>query len=248
MIEVITFDLWDTVLIDDSDEKTRKEKGKEPKSVERRDIVQQFLSKSEPVSRELINVAYNTADSAFRHSWYQQGVTWTVKERLRIVLQGLGREIPADDFEEMVRLHEEMELEIMPELAPGIRQALEQLKKNYKLAVISDAIFSPGRVLRSILEKYDLLRFFEAFAFSDEIGCAKPDQRVFQSISQQLNVPMDHMIHIGDREEKDIAGPHAVSAKAIFTTVVKDRGSSLTKADAICKDYSDLAGIIAGLS
>lgn len=248
MIEVITFDLWDTVFIDDSDEKTRKAKGLKSKPVERRDIVRRYLEKSKAISQELVNIAYDTADAAFRHAWYQQGVTWTVRERLEIILKGLDSKVSEDDLSEMVRLHEEMELEIMPELAPGITEAIAELHQSYKLAVISDAIFSPGRVLKKILEKYDLLKFFSAFVFSDDIGCAKPDPRVFKGISDQLDLPTESFIHIGDREEKDIAGPHAVGAKAIFTTVVKDRGKSNTSADALCTDYSQLVRIIDDLS
>lgn len=248
MIKVITFDLWDTVFVDDSDEKTRAAKGMDSKPVERRKIIRSFLEKSDAVSQESVNLAYDTADAAFRHAWYQQGVTWTVRERLEIILKGLKRKVPENDLKEMVRLHEEMELEIMPELAPGIVEAIVELHQSYTLAVISDAIFSPGRVLKSILEKYDLLKYFSAFVFSDEIGCAKPDPRVFESISNQLNLPTESLIHIGDREEKDITGPHAVGAKAVFTTVVKDRGSSDTNADAVCTDYSRLVEIINDLS
>lgn len=248
MIKVITFDLWDTVFIDDSDEKTRQAKGMNSKPVERRHIIRSFLEKTKAISQESVNTAYDTADAAFRHVWYQQGVTWTVRERLEIILKGLQRKVTENDLKEMVRLHEEMELEIMPELAPDIRQAIAELHQSYKLAVISDTIFSPGRVLKKILERYDLLKYFSAFAFSDEIGCAKPDPRVFESIGNQLNLPTESFIHIGDREEKDVAGPHAVGAKAVLTTVVKDRGSSNTKAEAICKDYSYLVELIDDIS
>jgi putative hydrolase of the HAD superfamily len=248
MIEVVTFDLWDTVFIDDSDEIKRTGKGLSPKPVERRNIIERYLKQSDPLPRAMIDLAYDTVDSAFRHVWYQMGVTWTVKERLEILLKGMARKVPASDFATMVRLHEEMELEIMPDLAPGIREAIEQLHGKYRLAVISDAIFSPGRVLRQILDNYDLLRYFEAFVFSDEAGCAKPDPKVFNLISDQLDIPTSRFVHIGDREEKDIVGPHAVSAKAILTTVVKDRGSAGTQADAICTDYSNLKTLISTLS
>lgn len=248
MIEVVTFDLWDTVFIDDSDEKKRADKGLVPKPIERRNIIERFLQRTNPLPRPMIDLAYDTVDAAFRHVWYQSGVTWTVKERLEILLKGMARVVPAADFATMVQLHEEMELEIMPELAPGIKEAIERLHGNYKLAVISDAIFSPGRVLKKILEKYGLLGYFEAFVFSDEAGCAKPDPKVFKLVADQLHIPTNRFVHIGDREEKDIAGPHSVSAKAILTTVVKDRNSNSTRADAICKDYSDLKAIISTLS
>ena len=88
----------------------------------------------------------------------------------------------------------------------------------------------------------------DTFTFSDEIGRAKPDPAVFKAAANSLSVKINEIVHIGDREEKDIAGPHAIGAKAIFTTVIKDRGSTETKADAICTDYSQLPDIIEELN
>ena len=240
MIKAITFDLWDTVFIDDSDEPKRKAANLDSKPIERRNIVHQYLDRISPISRDMVDLAYNTVDAAFRHVWYQQQITWTVEERINVILKGLQRELPKKDFREVVRLHEEMELEIMPDLAIGIRPAIEALHPDFKLAVISDSIFSPGRVLKQILEKYNLLQYFDAFVFSDEVGCAKPDPRVFKTIASELGVELNEIAHIGDRVEKDIDGPHAIGAKGILTTVVINRGGQNSKADIVCNDYSQL--------
>ena len=114
----------------------------------------------------------------------------------------------------------------------------------YKLGVISDAIFSPGRALRKLLAHYDLQDFFDSFVFSDEIGRAKPDASVFEAAAKELGVRPGEIVHIGDRELKDIAGPHAIGARAVLCTVVRDRGSEDTEADAVCSDFSDLPAIL----
>jgi len=244
VIRAITFDLWDTVIIDDSDEPKRAAQGLPPKPVERRNLVHQFLERHEPISKELIEASYDIVDAAFRHVWYGQNVTWTVRERLSVLLKGLKRDLPAAEFDELVRLHEEMELEVRPDLAAGVAEALQNLHGKYRMGVISDAIFSPGRALRQLLAHYDILNFFDAFVFSDEIGCAKPDASVFEAAARDLGVKSCEIVHIGDREPKDIEGPHAVGARAILCTVVKDRGSKDTRADAICSDFSDLSAIL----
>ncbi len=150
-IRAITFDLWDTVFIDDSDEPKRKAQGLAPKPVERRNLVQQFLDRHEPISRDLIDLAYDTTDAAFRQVWYGQNVTWTVRQRLSVLLKGLKRNLPEPEFDELVRLHEEMELAVRPDLASDVTEALSSLQGKYKMGVISDAIFSPGRALRQLL-------------------------------------------------------------------------------------------------
>jgi HAD superfamily hydrolase (TIGR01549 family) len=247
-IRAITFDLWDTVFIDDSDEPKREAKGLPPKPVERRNLVHQFLQRHAPVSKELVDVAYDTVDAAFRQVWYGQNVTWTVRERLSVLLKGLKRDLPAAELDELIRLHEEMELEFRPNLAAGAAEALYNLHGKYKIGVVSDAIFSPGRALRQLLEHYDILKFFEAFVFSDEIGCAKPNPVTFMAAAKALDVKPGEIVHIGDRELKDIEGPHAVGALAVLCTVVKDRDSANTKADAICRNFADLPAILEKLN
>lgn len=248
VIRAITFDLWDTIFVDDSDEPKRAARGFEPKPVERRNLVRQFLERHAPISTEQVELAYNTVDAAFRHVWYGQNVTWTVRERLSVLLKGLQRDLPAAEFDELVRLHEEMELEFRPDLAVGVAEALQNLHGKYRMGVISDAIFSPGRALRQLLAHYDILKFFDAFVFSDEIGCAKPDPAAFEAAAEALDVRPSEIVHIGDRELKDIEGPHAVGARAVLCTVVNDRSSENTRADAICRDFADLPAILEELN
>ncbi len=247
-IRAITFDLWDTVFIDDSDEPKRKAQGLAHKPVERRNLVQQFLDRHEPISRDLIDLAYDTTDAAFRQVWYGQNVTWTVRERLSVLLKGLKRNLPEPEFDELVRLHEEMELAVRPDLASDVAEALSSLQGKYKMGVISDAIFSPGRALRQLLADYDIQKYFTSFIFSDEVGCAKPNPAVFEAAAEALGVMLGEIVHIGDRELKDIDGPHAVGARAILCTVVKDRCSENTKADAICSNFTDLPAILEKLN
>ncbi|MHC4215897.1 MAG: HAD family hydrolase [Planctomycetota bacterium] len=248
VIRAITFDLWDTVFIDDSDEPKRAAEGLLPKPAERRKIVHQFLERHEPISAEQVEVAYNTVDAAFHHVWYSQNITWTVGERLSVLLKALKRDLPETEFDELIRLHEDMELEISPDLATGVAGAIQNLHGKYRLGVVSDAIFSPGRALRKLLAHYDILKYFEAFIFSDEIGCSKPNAALFEEAAKALSVGLHEIVHIGDRELKDIEGSHAVGARAVLCTVVKDRGSKDTKADAICSDFSELPDIIEQLN
>lgn len=247
-IRAITFDLWDTVFVDGSDEPKRAAQGLASKRVERCNLVQKFLERHEPISRELIELAYATTNAAFVQVWYSQNVTWTVRERLSVLLKGLGRDLSEAEFNELVRLHEEMELSARPDLAPGVAEALATLQERYQMGVVSDVIFSPGRTLRQLLGGYDILKFFRAFAFSDEVGCAKPKAAMFEAAATGLGVKLNEIVHIGDRESKDIDGAHAVGARAILCTVVKDRGSEKTQAEATCSNFSDLPDILEKLN
>jgi putative hydrolase of the HAD superfamily len=247
-IRVVSFDLWDTVFMDDSDEPKRRQLGMPPKPVERRDLVHQFLSRHAPTDRGLVDCAYNTADAAFREVWHNQHRTWPVEVRLGVVLAGLKRELPAGELKELVKLHEDMELKVRPDLVPGVAEALRALAAKYTLVVVSDAIFSPGRALRELLAGYGLLEFFSGFVFSDEAGCSKPAPEVFHRAAALGKCRLEEIVHIGDREHNDVAGPQALGARAVLITAAIDRGSQNTRADALCRSFDQLPAIIDSLN
>ncbi len=246
-VRVVSFDLWDTVFIDDSDEPKRTRQGLPPKGVERRDLVRHFLARHAPVERALVDCAYDTGDAAFREVWHNQHVTWPVEVRLRTVLAGLNRELPEGEFRELVRLHEEMELGVRPDLVPGAAEALRLLHQRYPLAVVSDAIFSPGRALRELLAGYGLLDLFSAFVFSDEAGRSKPAPEMFLRAAELTGCRADEIVHVGDREHNDIAGAKDAGARAVLITAAVDRGSAHTRADAVCRNFAQLPEIIGAL-
>ena len=139
-MRAITFDLWDTVFIDDSDEPKRSAQGLKPKAIARRDLVEEFVGKNGQVDRNIVDVAYDTTDVAFRQVWYSQNITWTVRQRLAVVLKGLGRELDDEALDRLICLHEDMELNPMPDLAPGVKKALEILHQKYNFVFIRNSL------------------------------------------------------------------------------------------------------------
>lgn len=246
-IRVVSFDLWDTVFVDDSDEPKRLQQGLPSKPVERRELVHRCLSRHSPIERALVDCAYDTADAAFRHVWRHQHVTWPVEVRLRVVLAGLKRELPEDELRELVRLHEEMELRVRPNLVPGVADALQMLRRRFTLAVVSDAIFTPGRALRQLLADYGIGGCFSAYAFSDEVGCSKPAPGMFRRAAELTGCRLEEAVHVGDREHNDIAGAKDAGCRAVLFTAVVDRDSANTRADAVCRDFAQLPAIIDSL-
>jgi len=246
-IGAVTFDLWDCLFCDDTDEPKRAAAGLPPKPIARRDLLYRLLSKQAPVDRALSDLAFDATDAAFRKVWHDQHVTWSVAERMRVLLDGLHRTLPDSDFEELVTCLENMELEYRPDPAPGALEALRALHGKYRLAVVSDAIFSPGRALRELLKGAGMFEYFSCFVFSDEIGYAKPHPAAFQAVAQAFNIRIEDIVHIGDRPHNDIGGPHAVGARGVLLTVVKRRDLGKHRPDAVCNDYRDLPNILANL-
>ena len=243
-LQAITFDLWDTIVHDDSDEPKRAALGLPTKRVQRRELVYDAINAIEPIDKKAVTLAYDTAEAAFNRVWHDQHVTWPIATRLQVILQGLGRSLPQEAFDRIVARHESMEIDIEPNLITGCAEALAKLSLRYRLAIVSDAIVTPGRRLRDLLEKHDVKKYFSGFAFSDEIGHSKPHRAMFASAAEQMGVEIEQMVHIGDRDHNDIQGPHALGMKAVLFTAARDIDEDHTQADAICQCYADLPGII----
>ena len=247
-IGAVTFDLWDCLFHDDSDEAKRAAAGRPTKAQERRQLVHDALAKEAPIDRTLVDRVYDAVDLAFRKCWHDQHVTWTVRERIEIILGGLGRTLPESALAEVVERHETMELEFRPNPAPGALEALRALHGKYPLAIVSDAIFSPGRSLRELLRGEGMLEHFDYFVFSDEIGHSKPHRAVFDAVAGHFNIPVESIVHIGDRPHNDLGGPHAVGARGVLLTVVKQRPLDGHTPDATCANYAELPAILDSLN
>ena len=243
-IKAVTFDLWDTLVDDDSDEPIRAAQGLRSKKEERRYQIWEALNANEQIDYELVALAYDTAEAGFNVVWKECHINWTVEQRIRVVLAGLKRQVSDETFEKLVQGHARMEVDISPLPIDGIAEALEDLSMRYKLCVVSDSIVTPGVGLRDILDKHGLKKYFSGFAFSDEVGRSKPHASMFESASRQLGVKLNEIVHVGDRDHNDVKGPHAIGAKAILFTATRPDDRDITTADAICETHHNLPAIV----
>ena len=222
-IRGITFDFWDTIVDDDTDEPKRAERGLPSKAVARRNtFVDEILAHHPAVGCDAAVAAFDHAQAAFRHHWKVEHHTPCVADRLTVGFShlGIGR---TPGFDALVAEWETMEVAIPPNLVPGIADCLKALSGRYQIGIISDAIVTPGVGLRRILKDYGLLQYFNHTVFSDEAGAAKPAARVFDLATEGLGVAAHELAHVGDRPANDIAGPNDYGAHSVLYTGVVDR-------------------------
>jgi putative hydrolase of the HAD superfamily len=69
--------------------------------------------------------------------------------------------------------------------------------------------------LPALLARLGLDGHFEAVICSAQVGCEKPDRRIFETALRALGVRPDEALHIGDRAEEDYHGARAAGLRAL---------------------------------
>ncbi|MGA0602796.1 HAD family hydrolase [Caulobacter sp. KR2-114] len=240
-VQAITFDLWDTIIRNDSDEPHRALRGLQPKRPTRIEAISRALGGGDGADFETVAAAFDVVNEQFTQAWLNEHVTWTMADRLERILELLRRSMSASSQAELVSKLEGVEVHVPSEPIDGIAAVLEALAAKVPLIVISDTGMTPGWGLRAILEHWDLARHFSGFVFSDEIGRCKPNRAVFEAAAAMAGQDLNAMVHIGDRDRNDVKGAQAVGMRAVLFTAVRDADKSSTSADAVCESAEDLA-------
>jgi putative hydrolase of the HAD superfamily len=96
---------------------------------------------------------------------------------------------------------------------PESRQVLEELKKHYKLAMITNGAID---IQRDKIDGSNLADFFDPIIISGELGFGKPSPKLFTMALERLAVMPDQCVMIGDSLSRDIGGASAVGIRTIW--------------------------------
>ncbi|NQS89739.1 HAD family hydrolase [Patescibacteria group bacterium] len=195
MLEAITFDLWNTLICEKDYTSLRIEH------------LSKLLAKQNFASDEkIIREVYITIQDRWRADPVKKYRFVSVKERVEMILEKLGIEIKQDLKLRIVKGFEDVILKNPPNLLSGVKFILKSLYPKYRIGLVSDSGFSPGGILRRILQSLEILQFFSCTVFSDEVGYNKPNPLIFNRALKLLKVQPKETVHIGDLLETDIAG------------------------------------------
>lgn len=126
-------------------------------------------------------------------------------ERLGVQPDGLARAI-AEDF--AARRRQAMRL------FPDAEPALVELKRaGVALALVTNG---DAREQRDKIERHRLAPHFDAIVIEGELGCGKPDPRVYRAALDGLGVEPADAWMVGDHLEFDMAGPRRLGLSAAW--------------------------------
>jgi len=102
-------------------------------------------------------------------------------------------------------------------LIDGVEEVIKFLKEsNYKLGLVADTRIG---TYKNVLSKYDLLKYFDCFAISEELGCEKPSPQIFLFALNSLGIEEPeyrNVLMVGNNLKRDIAGANKVGIISIW--------------------------------
>jgi HAD superfamily hydrolase (TIGR01549 family) len=238
-IKAISFDFWNTLF-------TEQEGGFKLYQNTRRQILAKALCEQGQVftDEQVAEAAHLEAES-HHLIWTSEHRTLVAAERLQRVLTGLNTTLPEAVCAEVVAAYEEGILERPPTLVDGAREVIEQLTGRFRLGIISDIGFSPGRVLRHVMQGAGIYRYFDSLIFSDEAGRSKPHPDVFKQTLRSLGAVPQEVVHIGDLEHTDIIGANNAGFYSIrFVGVTPMQAGETSAAHFVTTDLREVPQII----
>ncbi|MCE7040051.1 beta-phosphoglucomutase [Dyadobacter sp. CY312] len=115
---------------------------------------------------------------------------------------------------------------------PGVRAFLEELKT----ASIGIGLGSASKNARIILERIDMLSYFETIVDGNRVTKGKPDPQVFQMGAEDLGVDADGCVVFEDA----VAGVQSAKAAGMFAVGIGEE-SVLTEADIVVPGFANFS-------
>jgi len=235
----ISIDFWNTIVI----AKTNGEK----RTKRRVEALHRLANTHKRnLDSKTIETAHSYASEKFDEIWFGTSRTPNALELVGFTLQSLNLQVSEFEQQELARVYEDSLLDGPPELAAGAADTIKLLSQKYKLGIISDTMFSPGRVLKDYLDRKGLGQYFSAFAFSDEVGVSKPHPDMFEKVRTETNTILEGSFHIGDIQPTDIKGAQNFGIKGILYTGISRKYEDDTTADYVCNSWPAVGECIMG--
>ena len=238
MIQVITFDLWNTLF------------SNKPYTEKRLQLFFSFLQKRKnffPFDqfKNAFDAKFHFSEVTFEEIKFHHIYT---EERILSVLEALKVKIPQSDVDLLTKEFEVIMLQDHPPLKIGVKETLEVLAPDYKIGLISNTGVTPGKVINQVLEDFELLQYFDLTVYSDETGLFKPHPKMFEIPLDKFDCSPKNAIHIGDMLETDIKGAKDYKMKTIWVNNGNSPKPTVILPDYEIKQISEVIQIIRDLS
>lgn len=99
---------------------------------------------------------------------------------------------------------------------PGGEEALAALGERFRLGIVTNGI---PDVQRTKLEKTGLTGRFGTIVVSGELGCGKPDPKIYDAALQGIGATPGETIMVGDNFRRDVTAAQAVGIRSVWISI-----------------------------
>ncbi len=208
MIKAITFDLWNTLLVEKSFTERRLTILAEALDIEGQHVYEEDLER-----------AYASAQRKHDQLWAKEYCHYPLTERLDDILREVKATLSPNLRKAVMDKFGDIILDDPPSLTDSAADTITRLSTRFKLGIISDTGVTSGLKIKELLDEDGILRYFTATVFSDETGICKPRREAFELALKGLEAKAGEAIHVGDLLRTDIAGAKSVGLKAVWVRI-----------------------------
>jgi FMN phosphatase YigB (HAD superfamily) len=232
VIEAVTFDYWNTLVWE------------EPGGLQEGRVAA-WMGIFEEAGLE---VAQAELDEAHEHAFRLASAAWVAGTQYTAdhagaeVVRVLGMDVPEPVLRRVVDAFSGAGRHTVLHVTAGLEDALERLRAHdVRIGIVCDVGLTPSPVLLDHLEQRDLLRHFDAWAFSDTVGHYKPASAPFEQVLRDLGgIAPERVAHTGDRLRTDVAGARAMGMVSVRYTAIFDDDSDLPEADHVVSSHAEM--------
>lgn len=211
MIKAVSLDLWETLIKDGLEKDSERER-----DALRTEFIVKTLNLDQSYTQKILSF-FDELVTAFKNPSEENGWSLLPETQIDYLINKLGVEVKKEDFDKILKFYTECILDYPPSFTEeDVSHTLAKLKKKYKTALISNTGRTPGKSLLKLLNKLKIKKYFDFFAFSDELLMRKPDPRIFEVVCSKLNVSPEETVHIGDSYNMDFLGAKSAGLNTIL--------------------------------
>ncbi len=223
-ITAVTFDLWQTLLLDN------RELGRARAQL-RLEGTQEALERvGENYSIEHLREAYR---ACYRHCHQvrEDNLDVSFQEQVDIFINlispGLADRLPQEIIQEITLAYSDAFFVYPPVPHAESAAVLDGIRAmGLKIGLISNTGMTPGTAFRRFLDQHNLLHYFHTLTFSDEVKLAKPSDQIFRLTVDSLHTTPEQTVHVGDHVINDVQGAKQVGMRTVWIEGFYEREDS----------------------
>jgi putative hydrolase of the HAD superfamily len=213
MIRAVAFDLWETLITEDS------AIGKRQERLRLHRLESVLAARGFAADAARIEVAYRKLWHRCHELYWSADRDVPCRRQVEHLLEGLELDPASFDaqvLDELEHAYAHAALEILPLAVDGARETLDALKqRELRIGLISNTGRTPGSVLRQILDRLGLAQSIDAMVFSNEHGECKPQPSIFQRLRDSLGVDFHETMFVGDNLYVDVYGAQRAGRRGV---------------------------------